>query len=465
MEKISNYIERQEIPSGEHDTYAFYKDWIPAYLQINHVPGMVVGIQGNSDEILWDGFGVQDVSTQETPTAHTRFRIGSLSKVFTGIAILQLVQEGTISLDDPINQSIPELKKASSDITIKTLLTHTSGIRRDSFSPSRDIYGDMWMEGVFPSREEFIQEIKERGEYQDGSTLFPVPPNEKFKYSSFGYTLLGLIIENKTNDTYNNFVQENIIKPLQLSHTTPDYFPEIDMEMAIGYGKPPLPGEERLLVSRIPADIFAPSAGYISTIRDVSTLIKAHLTKHPILKSHMWDAVNTTYVTKDNRNRTLLFDEQNINRSRYLTHAGGILGYKSMIYINPEEKSGMVLLANTHFIDMQGLAKGMIRVKDFFEQEPALDTTNTAFNQDLSRYRGPIHTQWGYDALFPTRKGHLLQYDQRHSDPMSSLRMLIPVGENKFHRGEEGKHSYAPIGELASVIFDANGKPLKLVYP
>ncbi|MBD0823020.1 serine hydrolase domain-containing protein [Aestuariibaculum marinum] len=146
------------------------------------------------------GFANRSFEIKNTPK--TRFSINSISKTFTATAVLVLVEHGRIDIKAPVKRYIPGLKASWADsITVHHLLTHTSGLPRES--------------GVQPHHELTFQEQVELVEKQ--SLLFT--PGERYEYSNAGIILLGAIIENMSGMSYREFIVENIIQPLNLSNT------------------------------------------------------------------------------------------------------------------------------------------------------------------------------------------------------------------------------------------------------
>ena len=201
-----------------------YDSWIRFTMHRKHQPGLAVGIVFDG-ELLWgQGFGNADIEAKIPVTLDTRFRIASISKTFTAVAILQLRDGGRLSLDDPVSRRLDwfDLRyPGAPEITIRNLLTHSSGLPRDSHNP-------MWTECDAPAWDEFVQELKARAPTR--------PPYKKFAYSNVGYSLLGGIIEAVSGETWAAFVQRNIVDPLDMSATFP--VPQSDDALlASGYSR------------------------------------------------------------------------------------------------------------------------------------------------------------------------------------------------------------------------------------
>src|SRR5262249_40257578 len=148
------------------------------------------------------------------------FRIASHSKTFTATAIMQLVEQQRLRLDDRLQQHVPWL---ASEATVRQTLNHASGITRDGSD------AEFWaVEQAFPNREE-LRAIA------TSAAAGVLDPNTSFKYSNIGFGLLGLAIEAVTGLTYNDYVRENIVTRLRLASTGPEVTPALAERLVTGY--------------------------------------------------------------------------------------------------------------------------------------------------------------------------------------------------------------------------------------
>jgi len=147
------------------------------------VAGVAVAVEKDGEVILARGYGLAEVELKVPVTVETVFRIGSISKQFAAVAILQLVEQGLVKLDDPITKFIPDYPTQGHEVTVHHLLTHTSGI------VSYTAKGSYWSETIRLdlSHEELIDLF--------GDKPFDFAPGEGWKYSNSGFYLLGVIVE------------------------------------------------------------------------------------------------------------------------------------------------------------------------------------------------------------------------------------------------------------------------------
>jgi len=163
-------------------------------------PGMAVAIVQDGKVIFQKVYGVKSRTTKEPVNENTIFSIGSVSKAFTGIAIMQLVQKGKIGLDDPIKKYIKNIPAAWGNITIRQYMTHTSGIP--------DVKGEK-------DKESFEATLKQAGKQPMAFT----PPGKKQQYNNFNFAVLGKLIETVSGMSYVDYMTSNIFKPLQMNRT------------------------------------------------------------------------------------------------------------------------------------------------------------------------------------------------------------------------------------------------------
>lgn len=190
-----------------------------------HVPGLVYGVVADGKLVHLKALGVQDTSTSTPVSADSLFRIASMSKAFTALAILKLRDEGKLSLDAPAERYIPQLKawryptSDSPRITVRNLLNHTAGFVEDN------PWGDRQQ---VMSEAEFTQMLA-------GGVAFARPPGLAMEYSNLGYALLGRIITNVSGQPFQDYIRTALMQPLGMSSTGYDVFASPPARRALGY--------------------------------------------------------------------------------------------------------------------------------------------------------------------------------------------------------------------------------------
>lgn len=208
-------------PAALARTDRIFADWASA----THVPGLVYGVVADGRLVYVKGMGVQDIDAKRPVTDQSLFRIASMSKAFTALAILKLRDEGKVVLDAPAETYVPELKRwtyptgDSPKITVRNLLTHTAGFVEDN------PWGD---------RQQVLTE-PEFTALLNGGVDFARAPGLGMEYSNLGYALLGRIVSNVSGVRYQDYIRRQIMTPLGMGSTTYDIFASAPDRRAIGY--------------------------------------------------------------------------------------------------------------------------------------------------------------------------------------------------------------------------------------
>ena len=190
-----------------------------------HAPGVVYGVVADGKLVHVEGLGVQDLASKRPIAADSLFRIASMSKAFTALAILKLRDEGKLSLDAPAETYVPELKNwrypttDSPKISVRNLITHTAGFVEDN------PWGDRQQVMTEP---EFTALIEE-------GVPFSRAPGLAMEYSNLGYALLGRIVSNVSGVRYQDYIRREIMAPLGMASTGYDIFASPSERRAIGY--------------------------------------------------------------------------------------------------------------------------------------------------------------------------------------------------------------------------------------
>jgi CubicO group peptidase (beta-lactamase class C family) len=239
-----------------------------AYAKDNHIPGLAFGIVAGGELIYSDGIGLSETLTKHEVTEASVFRIASMTKSFTAMAILKLRDAGKLNLDDPVIKYVPELNNTTlptadaKPITIRNLLTHTAGFPEDN--PWADRQLDM-------TDAELLAFVSK------GISMAYVP-GQNFEYSNLGYALLGQIIKRVSKQSYENYVTANILVPLNMNHTYWEYSKVPSNELVHGYRL--VNGtwnEEELLHS----GAFSSTGGILTSVEDFSKYMILHLSAWP----------------------------------------------------------------------------------------------------------------------------------------------------------------------------------------
>lgn len=288
-----------------------------SYLKSEAFVGTVL-IRKNNQYILKKGFGYSNSDLELLNNVDSRFRIGSLTKSFTALAIVQLKNNNTISsYDDPIGNYVSDYPKGG-QISIRHLLTHRSGI------PD---YTDRADENRIYSPPELLDIFK--------SASLEFTPGTQFSYSNSNYVLLGYLIEELTGLDYITYLQLNIINPLALANTKYSESILESSEYATGY----IDSSQTQTSSYYDMSIPYSAGGLSSDLTDLEVWADSFENKSLITEQNYQDIFSSDQygfgwgITK-------------INESVAYVHGGEVSGFSSMITILPERKGLIILLSN-----------------------------------------------------------------------------------------------------------------------
>lgn len=249
-------------------TYPVIDDLFNKYAKENHFPGLVYGLVVDGKMVHQGKTGFSNLADNTLADNNTAFRIASMTKSITAMAILKLRDEEKLRLDDPVDLYIPEMKdqkylsKDASKVTIRHLLTHGAGF------PEDNPWGDRQLART---EKELIDLIKK-------GISFSNNPGLKFEYSNLGFTMLGLIIRKVSGQSYADYITKNILEPLEMTHTYWEYSKVPAKELAHGYRWVNNNWVEQPLLHD---GIYGAMGGMITTLDDFSKYVALHLSAWP----------------------------------------------------------------------------------------------------------------------------------------------------------------------------------------
>jgi CubicO group peptidase (beta-lactamase class C family) len=185
---------------------------VESYLAAQHVPGASVAV-GRGGKLLWTaGFGLAHLEHRVPATPETRFRIGSISKAITAVAVAKLWQEGKLDLDAPVQRYAPTFPEKEDPITTRHLAGHLSGLPHYT---QADLVNRVHYESVTAALAKF----------QDRPVLFR--PGERFSYSSFGWNLISVVVEGASGQSFLDYLQKSVFDPIGMTRTIADHYDRI----------------------------------------------------------------------------------------------------------------------------------------------------------------------------------------------------------------------------------------------
>lgn len=294
------------------------------------VPGLSIAIARGGRIVFADGFGSIDLEGTVPATADTRYRIASVTKPVTAVATLQLTAAGRLSLDDPVHERCPGYPEKERNPTIRHLLAHQSGIRHTTDEEDTSIVGD------FPSFAEAIAPIaNEELEFE---------PGEKTQYTSWGYAILGCVIETASGQSYMDYITEHVLGPAGMSATALDRPDFAAPDFSPGYR---LRGS-RLVPSEVVDTRFkTPASGLISSAPDLVRFALA-LQEGELLPANWVARMLEQQQVRDGRNTPFALGWNLLPRSGPAAYyyTGSMEGTTALLVMVPETNYALAILAN-----------------------------------------------------------------------------------------------------------------------
>jgi D-alanyl-D-alanine carboxypeptidase len=425
--------------------------WIEAQRSQRELPGVAIGIV-HDQTLLWaHGVGWGDVERREAASPETLYRIGSITKLFTATAILILRDAGKLALDDPITGHLPwfDMKTAAQEsgpITIRHLLTHTSGLPREAAFP-------YFTDSKFPD----IAEIRARLPMQQR----PLPTESRWKYSNLGATLAGEVVAAVSGQPYPEFVRRAILEPLGMSATLVASPPPTHPRLATGYTRR-LPGRARTPGPFNDLRGLTAAGNMTTSVADLARFAMLQLRGGAvggaqILSGRTLAEMHRVHWLEPDWQAGwgLGFRVLRIGGKSYVGHGGSVRGFRSELRIRPADKLAVMAFINADdgevwpYVDK---AFEWVGAAIAAAASPApVPTADPAWNRYVGRYR----SAWA-DAQVLIRDGVLTVIRPAELEPLLATSTLIPVGEHVFR--VETRDGYGIPGELAVFEVDATGR-------
>jgi CubicO group peptidase (beta-lactamase class C family) len=317
-----------------------FDEYMNGCVKVNHFSGAVLASKGEHT-LFAKGYGYANAEHEVLNTVRTKFRLGSITKQFTAMAILILAEQGKLKLDDPVGKYIDLAPKAWEGVTIHHLLTHTSGV--PSYTNSPDYMKKMMMPETTASM---------IARFRDKPLEFK--PGERFHYSNSGYFLLGAVIDKVSGKSYERFLKEAIFDPLAMANTGYDHASTVLPGRASGYV---FDGDHLRNAQYLDmAQPYAAGSLY-STVDDLARWDRA--LRDEKLISHQSYAIMYTPIKNNYAYGWVVTTSKG---RKQIEHGGGINGFASEILRYPEQKVCVVVLSNVLPQDPGRVARGLASI-------------------------------------------------------------------------------------------------------
>jgi len=296
------------------------------------VPGMSVAIVADGKLAWSSGYGLADLENFVPAKASTSYRLASISKTITAVAVMQLVERGKLDLDAPVQKYCTAFPTKQWPVTTRQLLGHLGGVRH---------YKDG--ELTYENTKHFTKLTDTLSFFKDDALLHE--PGTKYLYSTYGYNLLGCVVEGASGQSYLEFVRQNIFAPAGMTTMRDDDPAAIIPNRAQGYEKT----RDGALRNSALADVSykIPGGGFCSTVEDLAKYAIA-LQSHKLLKPETRAQAWTKQKTKDGKDTTYglgwqLSEYKGMNE---VAHGGNQSRVTTLLYMLPERNVAVVLMMN-----------------------------------------------------------------------------------------------------------------------
>ena len=385
-EKIESYIKEK------------MKSW--------HSPGLALGIVQAKEGLVYQGyFGWADIKEKKPIREDTVFCIGSISKTFTAIGLMQQWEKGKFKLNDPVNQylSFPLIqprKEGCREVTFLDLFTHTSG--------GGELMG--WYQLQHPIKTIFVPAPKPRPPLEEvlaGGIRPGVCPGVKFAYCNYCYAGLGLLLEKISGERFSEYMEEHIFALLGLELSGFEESEELISHLAQGYH---YQGSlKRFASSHFFRTAIPPAGGMLSCVRDLSLYLQALLNQGKgkngqILKPETLKLMLTPHYQLDPGlgGIGICFFITNFSGRNFYGHGGAVPGFGSQIYFSPQLGLGVVVLCNIMNKAPYEISAGIVKI--LLGMEPGAKIAPAQINEKVAKefegYYGSVEPEFLSDFRF-----------------------------------------------------------------
>jgi serine beta-lactamase-like protein LACTB len=296
-----------------------------------NAPGLSAAIVADRSLVWSRGLGLADLEQRVPATQATVYRIASISKTITAVAVMQLAEQAKLDLDAPIQRYCPAFPEKPWPITARHLMAHLGGIR-----------GYLSMEELYNTHH-YTNLVEPLALFKDDPLQFE--PGTQFSYTTYGYTVLGCVIEGASGMTYVDYVREHILQPAGMSYTRPDDVYTIIANRAQSYRK--APNGEIQNAPLTDTSYKIPGGGWCSTAEDLAKFAVAVQTDGLVAKDTV-EQMFTRQKTRDGRDIPFglgwAIGERNGHQEVW--HTGALQGVSTILYMQPEQRFAAVVLLN-----------------------------------------------------------------------------------------------------------------------
>ncbi len=416
----------------------YIDSWLDFNFSASTYAGMQVGVS-HKDEVLYsNSFGYANLETKTELNDDHIFRIASHSKTFTSTAIMMLVEQGKIRLDDQVSDHLKWFRSTEDErvekISIRQLLNHTSGLIRDGLDSS------FWsLNREFPKKDELIEYVSQAKLCYD--------PDEIFKYSNFGYGYLGLLIEHISGQGFAEYLDEKIIKPLEMENTYAEYFGD-DLKLASGHSADFYRRPRKVVEHRTTNDLAA-ATSFCSTAKDLCKFYSAMMigSGKLIADSSKRIIQHGYFEAQSDQSYGLGFVNYKKQGWDLYGHSGGFPGFITNTQFDSSREVVISVLTNSYDGLASTISMKLLSIIDYFQKNYS-DTQN-----NFDKYQCSLFSNWS-PIDFVSMGNKLIYLSPMNWTELDWAMDLEHISDNKF---KICKGTIAP-------GFDSHGEEVEFLF-
>ncbi len=423
-----------------HSAHLGVGSWIeknvPLYMETARMPGFSIAVVHDGETIYAEGFGLRDTQKILPATPDTLYGIGSITKSFVAIGIMQLVEAGKISLDDPVSKHIPfELGMPDDPITIHHLLTHSLGIPSLATSTVAISRGLGLDTGVpLGSAADFYRLVNGAGDE------IVATPGERFFYHNAAWRMLGAIIQAKSGVPFHQYLKAKVIDPLGMQRTTlsltefeadPDHIlPHLKVGDEVQASRFPYPNpDDNLEFSFITA-----AGGIVSSVNEMTRYVNAQIQKGKtgsgrLASKQSFEKMQQLHIRRPDR----YYGEYGYGYGLAITpdflghemidHGGSIAVSTAYMAFVPDLEAGVVMMGNSSGMDYATIAESVFAI--LMGKDPAESIPGLYIRKRMKRLMGSYEVYRGLERLKVVSRGGLLHLETK--SPRTGTATLTPL--------------------------------------
>lgn len=429
-------------------------DWIPGWIELRRrmlrVPGVQLSIRVGGELLVNVALGTADDERDVPLTTDHLFRIASHSKTFAATACLILVERGKLRLDDTVGQWLPELVDTDlAGLTVRALLGHQAGVIRDG------VDSDYWqLIRDFPDEDALVGAL-----HTKGSTF---GPDEHFKYSNYGFSIIGMIVARVSGMTFNDFVRTEILDKLGLPRVHPDVDGIDATELAAGHSLRLDGDDEQFVMGNPSTGAMSAATGFVACAQDLTAYASAHLPGDDRLVSDagkrlMQRTESIVEVRGEEKGRYGLgLELHTLGKRKTFGHSGGFPGFITRTFVDPADRLAISVLTNQSGGPAHELAVGVVSMIDLAVsgQSAGAQWPSVPEDVDASSFATRVVAGFGHLDIVDVG-GRLVLLHPGMPDPAAEAAYLEVVDEDTLRVLPSA--GYAVAGEVVTVERNPDG--------